>query len=98
MFFVIAVFVAVVVVVVVLLLLLLLLLLVLHHLLFLLHSYTTSTGMVSASGRHSPYISATLPQGNKSEDYNITIRVNIFDQKGASQVDILTVKVSFLLE
>ena len=63
-------------------------------LLFLLHSYTTSTGMVSASGRHSPYISATLPQGNRSEDFNIIIRVDILDQKGASQVDILTVKVS----
>lgn len=53
--------------------------------------------MVSAGGKNSPYISVTLPQGNKSKDYNITIRVDIFDQKGASQVDILTVKVSFLL-
>ena len=90
--------VVVVVVVVLLLLLLLLLLLHLHLLLFLLHSYATSTGIVSAGGTHSPYISATLPQGNKSEDYNIAIRVDIFDQNGASQADILTVKVSFLLQ
>ena len=62
------------------------------------YSYATSAGMVSAGGSHSPYISAMLPQGNKSEDYNITITVDIFDQKGASQVDILTVKVSYLLE
>lgn len=54
--------------------------------------------MVSAGGKNSPYISATLPQGNKSNDYNITIKVDIFDQKGAGQVDILTVKVRFLLE
>lgn len=54
--------------------------------------------MVSAGGKNSPYISATLPQGNKSKDYNITIKVDIFDQKGAGQVDILTVKVRFLLE
>ena len=54
--------------------------------------------MISAGGKNSPYISATLPQGNKSKDYNITIRVDIFDQKGASQVDILIVKVRFLLD
>ena len=65
-------------------------------LILLLYSYATSAGMVSTGGGHSPYISTTLPQGNKSEDYNIIIRVDIFDQKGASQVDILNVKVSFL--
>ena len=67
-------------------------------LIILLYSYATSAGMVSTGGGRNPYISTTLPQGNKSEDYNIIIRVDIFDQKGASQVDILNVKVSFLLE
>ncbi|XP_078351488.1 polycystin-1-like protein 2 [Oculina patagonica] len=61
-------------------------------------SYTTSTGMVSVSGKRIPFISATLPQGIKSEDFNITIKVDISDQTGASDVDILTVKVRPLLQ
>ena len=63
----------------------------------LLYSYSTSTGMVSASGRQIPYISAILPQGDKSKDYNITIKVDIFGQTGASEVDIIVVKASYFI-
>lgn len=41
-----------------------------------------------------PHISLKLPQGNMSEDFNITIRVDISDEREAGQVDILTVQAS----
>ena len=34
-----------------------------------------------------------LPRGNASEDYNVTLNVEISDEGGASHKDIFTVKV-----
>lgn len=54
----------------------------------------TSTGLVivkSVSSIH--HLSTILPQGNASEDYNVTIKVEIFYHGGASHEDLLTVKV-----
>ncbi|KAL9952071.1 hypothetical protein ACROYT_G039275 [Oculina patagonica] len=57
-------------------------------------SYITSTGTVIVkSASYIPYIATLLPQGKISDDYNVTIKVDIFDQKGSSYVEMLTVKV-----
>lgn len=63
-------------------------------LLFPVSSYITSTGTVIVkSSTYIPYIVTLFPQGKISDDYNVTIKVDIFDQKGSSYVEMLTVKV-----
>ncbi|KAJ7379891.1 hypothetical protein OS493_012650 [Desmophyllum pertusum] len=58
------------------------------------YSYIASTGTVTTNrALPNPYITSLLPKGKKSEDYNVVIRVDIFDQRGASHVEKLTVKV-----
>ena len=68
---------------------------IIFKILHLLSSYIASTGTVTTNrALPNPYITSLLPQGKKSEDYNVVIRVDIFDQRGASHVEMLTVKVS----
>ena len=49
--------------------------------------------VIVKSGTRVHHLSTKLPQGNASKDYNVTIRVEIFDQEGASFAQKLTVKV-----
>ena len=57
-------------------------------------SYFSSTGLVILKrGTHIHQLSTMLPQGNSSEDYNVTIKVEISNQGGSSHEDKLTVKV-----
>lgn len=56
-------------------------------------SYIASTGLVIIeAGTRIHYISTTLPQGEKSKDYNVTIKAEISDGQ-SSHMDILIVKV-----
>ena len=57
-------------------------------------SYFSSTGLVILkSGTHIHQLSTMLPQGNASEDYNVTIKLDISNQEGSSHEETLTVKV-----
>lgn len=38
-----------------------------------------------------------LPEGKKTKDYNVTIQAEMFGKRGASDVDLLTVKVCHLM-
>lgn len=62
-------------------------------------SYISSAGTVIVkSATVIPNITTILPEGKKTEDYNVTIQVEIFGQRGARDIDLLTVKVCLLKE
>ena len=57
-------------------------------------SFISSTGFVMVkTGSHIPLLSTMLPEGNVTDDYNVTIKVEISDQGGATHEDIIKVKV-----
>lgn len=57
-------------------------------------SFISSTGFVIVkTGSQIPHLSTMLPEGNVTNDYNVTIKVEISDQGGATYEDIIKVKV-----
>ncbi|KAL9952074.1 hypothetical protein ACROYT_G039278 [Oculina patagonica] len=57
-------------------------------------SYISSAGtVIIKSATVIPNITTILPEGKKTEDYNVTIQVEILGQRGARAIDLLTVKV-----
>lgn len=57
-------------------------------------SYITATALVLVkSGTRTHHLSTMLPQGKDSEDYNVTLKVEISDEGGSSHEDMFTVKV-----
>ena len=50
--------------------------------------------VIVKSGTRVHHLSTKLPQGNAYEDYNVTIKVEISDQEGASREEKLNVKVT----
>lgn len=65
-----------------------------NYVYFSVRSYITSFGtVIIKSATYVPYLVTLLPQGRISEDYNVTIKVEISDQKGSNHEEMLTVKV-----